>query len=92
MGVESELQPLAYATVTPDPSHVCDLHYSSWQHRILNPLSKAVDRTCVLMDTSQIRFCCATVRTPARAVQCQALGEALGLAAGAAAAATEKDA
>ena len=29
---------------------------SSWQHRIFNPLSEARDRTCVLMDTSQIRF------------------------------------
>ena len=29
---------------------------SSWQHWILNPLSKAGDQTCILMDTSQIRF------------------------------------
>ena len=30
--VESELQPLAYATATamPDPNCVCDLHHSSW--------------------------------------------------------------
>ena len=34
----------------------CDLHHSSQQRRI-NPLSKARDRTCILMDTSQIRFC-----------------------------------
>ena len=27
----------------PDPSCVCDLHHSSWQHRILNPLSEARD-------------------------------------------------
>ena len=40
-GVESELQPPAYttATATPDPSHVCDLHLSSWQRWILNPQS-----------------------------------------------------
>ena len=37
----------------PDPSHICRLHPSSWQHGILNPLSKARDRTCVLMDASQ---------------------------------------
>ena len=45
LGVESELQLLAYttATETPDPSHVCDLHHSSWQHGILNPLSEARD-------------------------------------------------
>ena len=32
LGVESELQLPAYATATPDLSHVCDLHHSSWQH------------------------------------------------------------
>ena len=36
---------------------VCDLHYSSWQRRILNPLSEARDQTCILKDTSHIRFC-----------------------------------
>ena len=42
-GVESTLQLPAYttATATPDPSCICDLHHSSEQHRILNPLSKA---------------------------------------------------
>ena len=41
LGVESELQLLAYTTAMPDPSHVCDLHHRSRQRRILNPLSKA---------------------------------------------------
>uniref|UniRef100_A0A8D2ABT1 ABC-type glutathione-S-conjugate transporter n=1 Tax=Sus scrofa TaxID=9823 RepID=A0A8D2ABT1_PIG len=36
-------------------SHVCDLHHSSRQHRILNPLSEARDRTCHLFSPSQIR-------------------------------------
>ena len=56
LGVELELQPLAYAraTATPDPSYVCDLHHGSWQRRILNPLSEARGRTCILMDTSWI--------------------------------------
>ena len=45
-------------------SHVCDLHHSSWQHRILNPLREARDRTCSLMVPSQIRFCCTTTGTP----------------------------
>ena len=31
----------ATATATWDPSHVCELHHSSRQHRILNPLSRA---------------------------------------------------
>ena len=54
--VEWELQLPAYITTTAkqDPSQVCDLHHSSWQHRILNPPSKARDQTCVLVDTSQI--------------------------------------
>ena len=55
--VKLELYLLAYtiAIATLDPSHVCDLHHSS-KHQILNPLSKARDRTCVLMNASQIRF------------------------------------
>ena len=51
-GVESELQLLATATATRDPSCVCDLHHSSCQCQILNPLSKARSRTHVLVDTS----------------------------------------
>ena len=45
LGVQLELQLLAYATATatPDPSRVCDLHHSSWQCWILNPVSKARD-------------------------------------------------
>ena len=30
------------------------LHHSSQQHQILNPLSRAKDQTCVLLDASQI--------------------------------------
>ena len=53
LGVESEMQLLAYATATPkqDLSCICDLHHSSQQHWIFNPLSEARDPTCVLMDT-----------------------------------------
>ena len=36
----------------------------SWQCWILNPLNEAHDWTCILMDTSQIRFCWATMGTP----------------------------
>ena len=35
-----------------DPSHVCDLHHSSWQCWILNALSKARDQAHILMDTN----------------------------------------
>ena len=41
LGVNLELQLLAYAsaTATPDPSHVCTPHCSSWQCRIPDPLN-----------------------------------------------------
>ena len=47
LGVESELQPLAYTTATAmrDLSHVCDLCHSSRQRWILIPLSEVRDRT-----------------------------------------------
>ena len=56
--VESELQLPACPTATamPDRSRICDLHRSSRQCRILNPLSEGRDPTCVLMDTSRICF------------------------------------
>ena len=58
LGVESELQLLSYATATtmPDPSHVFNLHHSSQQCQILNPLMEARDRTCVLKGTSRLHF------------------------------------
>ena len=45
--VEWELQLPAYTTATAmqDPSRICDLHHSSWQCRILNPLSGARDKS-----------------------------------------------
>ena len=65
-GVESELQLPAYttATATRDLSHICDLYYSSWQCRILNPPREARDRTWNLMVPSQICFHCAMTGTP----------------------------
>ena len=56
LGVIPELQLPAYTTAaaTWDPSCVCDPHHSSWQDKILNPLSKARYPPCVLMDTSQV--------------------------------------
>ena len=58
IGVKSELQPLAYTTATAmqDPSHVYNLHHSSRQRRILNPLSEARDQTCFLVDTSWVHY------------------------------------
>ena len=54
----------ATATATQDLSHVCDIHHSSPQHWIFNPLSEARDQTCNLMVTSWIRFHCTTMGTP----------------------------
>ena len=65
LGVESELQLLAYvaATAMQDSSCVCDLYHSSWQCQIPDPLSEAKDGTCILMGTSQICFCCTMTGT-----------------------------
>ena len=56
VGIKLELQLLAYATATAtwDPSCNWDLYHCSQQRWILNPLNKARDGTCVLMDASQI--------------------------------------
>ena len=47
LGVKLELQLPAYTTAiaTQDPSHVCDLHHSSWQRWILTLLFEAWDQT-----------------------------------------------
>ena len=47
LGVELELKLPAYttATATKDPRCICDLHCSSWQCWLLNPLSEARDQT-----------------------------------------------
>ena len=64
LGVEWEMQLLVYttATATQDPSRVCDLHHSSWQRQILNPLSWARDQTRNLMVWFPVRFVSAPPR------------------------------
>ena len=56
LGLESELQLPVYTTTTAtqDLSLVCDLHHSSGQCWMLNPLSKARDRTRILMDPGEV--------------------------------------
>ena len=56
LGVQSELQPPAYTTATAmqDLSRICNLLHGSRQRHILNPLSKARDRTHVLIDASLV--------------------------------------
>lgn len=43
LGIELELQLLAYPTATamPNPNHILDLHHSLLQLQILNPLMEA---------------------------------------------------
>ena len=53
---EQHLLATAEATAMQDPSCVCDLHYSSQLHWILNPLSEARDRTHILMDPCQVCY------------------------------------
>ena len=49
-----------------DPSHLCNLHHSSQQNWILNPLREARDRKRILTDTSQVLSShWATMGTPA---------------------------
>ena len=45
VGVESKLQLLTYTTPTAtwDPNCICNLHHSSWQCWILDPLIKVRD-------------------------------------------------
>ena len=55
LGAELELQLPAYTTTTAtwELSRVCDLHHSSLQRQIFNPLSEARDRIRILMDPSR---------------------------------------
>ena len=58
LGVKLELQLLVCTTVTAtrDLSRICELHHSSWQCRIVNPLSEARNQSRNLTVPSQIRF------------------------------------
>ena len=66
LGGQSELQQPAYTTTTAmrNPNHICDLHHSSWQHWIFNPLSKAGDWIHILMNTSRVCYHWATTGSP----------------------------
>ena len=51
--LEAETELPLPTTATPD-LHLRHLHHSLCQCQILNPLSEARDRTCILVDTSQV--------------------------------------
>ena len=52
------------AIAMQDPSHIFNLHHSSCQCQILNPLSETRDWTCNFMVTSHICFHCAIMGIP----------------------------
>ena len=54
----------AAATAGLDLSHICNLHHSSQQRQILNPLSKTRDRTRVLMVTTWVHYHWAMMGAP----------------------------
>ena len=60
LGVKLKQKLPGYTTsiATQDPSHVCDLHHSSWQWQILNPLIRVRNQIHIPMDPSQISFRC----------------------------------
>ena len=66
LGVESELQLPDYATAiaTQDSSHICNLHHSSQQCRIPNPVSKVRELICIPMDICWVCHHWATTGTP----------------------------
>ena len=73
LGVKSEVQLPSYATATAtqDLSRICNLHHSSQQHQILNPLIEAGYWTHILMDASQVCYCWAMTGAP----RCHLLNE-----------------
>ena len=64
LGAESELQRLAFtiAIAMLDLSHIFDLHHSSRQRWVLNPLNEARDWTRILRDTVSGSSCAETQR------------------------------
>ena len=56
--------PHSHSNTGSKPHLKVALHHSSWQHQIPNPLSKARDWTCILMDSSGVHYCWTTTGTP----------------------------
>ena len=62
--IRAAAEAFATAIAMPDLSGIYDLCCRLQQCQILNPLNEARDWTCILVDTSLIRFCCAAIGTP----------------------------
>ena len=61
--LELQLPAFATATATPDLSCICNLHLSSRQCQIFNPLSLGRNQTHILMDISRIHSHCTITPT-----------------------------
>ena len=61
--LELQLPAFATATATPDLSCICNLHLSSRQCQIFNPLSLGRNQTHILMDISRIHLHCTITPT-----------------------------
>ena len=53
-----------YSHSNTSSSHIHDLHHSSWQRWILNPLSEVRNQTLIPTDTSWVHYCWAKRRNP----------------------------
>ena len=68
LGVKSELQPQPQPwRIWATPTTYTTAHGNAW---ILNSLGKAKDRTYILVDASQIRYCWATKGNPLNDILC----------------------
>ena len=56
LGIELELQLLAFATDTEMWDRAASATYTTRQCCILNPLSKARNQTCIFMDTGWVCY------------------------------------
>ena len=56
LGVEWDLQPLTYTTATArwDPSHICDLHHSSYNAGSLTHWARPGNQICIFMGTGLV--------------------------------------
>ena len=63
-GIGASATGLCHSHSNSGSSHVCNLHHSSGQRQIPNPLSQARNPACILMDSSRDRFHCTAAGTP----------------------------
>ena len=72
--MEAAAADLHHSHSNTDPSRACNLHHSSWQCQMLNPLSRARDWTCILMHTSLDHYHWVMTGTPGLIVLARIFG------------------